>query len=292
MVFDADNVLDANFVSEMNRVFDGGADIVTGYRNSRKFCDNWISAGYGLWFLRESRYLNLPRHLVGGSAVVSGTGFLFSEKVRLEQGGWPFHTLSEDTEFSAYHIVRGKKIATAPDAIFYDEQPTGFRQSWNQRLRWSRGYLQVLGKYGKKLTCGMLRGQFACYDMMMSIAPAAILSILGLVVSVVGFMDHFLGGDVFAAVFSLGLPWVNIYLTLFAMGALTMFSERRRIAMSTGKKIRYCFTFPLFMATYLPITIVALFVRKVAWVPIVHKGSRQQTGKSRRQCRKEGQNAF
>lgn len=30
-------------------------------------------------------------------------------------------------------------------------QPTTFRQSWNQRLRWSKGYLQVFRGYGAKL---------------------------------------------------------------------------------------------------------------------------------------------
>ena len=32
--------------------------------------------------------------------------------------------------------------------MLYDEQPTSFRQSWRQRLRWAKGYLQVYGKYG------------------------------------------------------------------------------------------------------------------------------------------------
>ena len=35
-----------------------------------------------------------------GSAVVSGTGFLFSREIMLKAGGWPFHSLSEDTEFT------------------------------------------------------------------------------------------------------------------------------------------------------------------------------------------------
>ena len=49
----------------MNRTFSGGYDIVTSYRNSKNYGDNWISAGYALWFLRESRYLNHARHPAG-----------------------------------------------------------------------------------------------------------------------------------------------------------------------------------------------------------------------------------
>ena len=61
--------------------FSDGYQIVTSYRNSKNYGDNWISAGYALWFLRESRYLNHARFLLGTSCAVSGTGFLFSRRV-------------------------------------------------------------------------------------------------------------------------------------------------------------------------------------------------------------------
>ena len=53
-VFDADNILDENFISEMNNVFDNGYKVVTSYCNSKSFGDNWISAGYSIFFLREA----------------------------------------------------------------------------------------------------------------------------------------------------------------------------------------------------------------------------------------------
>ena len=86
-VFDADNLLDPRFVTEMNKAFSSGHRVVTSYRNSKNFGDNWITAGYGLWFLRESEYLNCPRDYLGTSCAVSGTGFLFSEKLLEELGG-------------------------------------------------------------------------------------------------------------------------------------------------------------------------------------------------------------
>ena len=45
-IFDADNVLDCRFVEEMNRTFSDGYEVVTSYRNSKNYGDNWISAGY------------------------------------------------------------------------------------------------------------------------------------------------------------------------------------------------------------------------------------------------------
>ena len=172
-VFDADNVLEENYIEEMNRVFSEGYEIVTSYRNSKNFGDNWISSGYALWFLRESQFLNHARMKLGTSCAVSGTGFLFSQKVLGDCGGWNFHLLTEDIEFTVHNVVRGLKIGYCHDAVLYDEQPTRFRQSWNQRLRWARGYLQVFGKYGKDLLRGIAHGSFSCFDMTMNIMPAA-----------------------------------------------------------------------------------------------------------------------
>ena len=86
IVLDADNVLAPDFVARMNETFSAGYDIVTCYRNSKNYGDNWISAGYALWFLRESRYLNAARMALGSSCGVSGTGFLFSAAVLEAQG--------------------------------------------------------------------------------------------------------------------------------------------------------------------------------------------------------------
>ena len=81
LVFDADNLLRPDYLTEMNKTFSAGYSIVTSYRNTKNYGDNWISAGYGLWFLREARYLNGARMALGSSCAVSGTGFLFSRRV-------------------------------------------------------------------------------------------------------------------------------------------------------------------------------------------------------------------
>ena len=44
-VFDADNLLAPDYVARMNEVFSQEHQIVTSYRNSKNYGDNWISAG-------------------------------------------------------------------------------------------------------------------------------------------------------------------------------------------------------------------------------------------------------
>ena len=143
-VFDADNILSPDYLERMNESFSAGNEIVTSYRNSKNFGDNWISAGYALWFLRESRYLNGARNRLGSSAAVGGTGFLFSQRILDESHGWRFYLLTEDIEFSIYHILRGEKIAICEDAVLYDEQPTSFRQSVRQHRLAQRGQRYAL----------------------------------------------------------------------------------------------------------------------------------------------------
>lgn len=80
-VFDADNVIDVNYVREMNKVFDSGYKVVTSYRNSKNYDTNWITAGYSLWFIREAKYLNNPRMMIKTSCAVSGTGYLVDSSI-------------------------------------------------------------------------------------------------------------------------------------------------------------------------------------------------------------------
>jgi cellulose synthase/poly-beta-1,6-N-acetylglucosamine synthase-like glycosyltransferase len=150
-VFDADNLLDENYIAEMNKSFSNGNRIITSYRNSKNYGSNWISAGTALWFLRESQYLSRSRSLLGVSCAVSGTGFLFHREIIERSGGWKFFLLTEDIEFSIYNVINGERIAYCESAVLYDEQPARFRQSWNQRMRWTKGNMQVCRKYGARL---------------------------------------------------------------------------------------------------------------------------------------------
>lgn len=273
LVFDADNLLRPDYLTEMNKTFSAGYSIVTSYRNTKNYGDNWISAGYALWFLRESRYLNHARFLLGTSCAVSGTGFLFSRRVLEETGPWPFHLLTEDIQFSVDQVTRGRKIAFCPDAVLYDEQPTTFRQSWNQRLRWSKGYLQVFRGYGAKLLRGAAGGSFSCYDMAAAIMPAFVLSATAIVCNVTAaILGAVHGEDLTIALWSVGQMLLNMYLTLFVLGTITTVTEWKRIHTKAVKKVLYAFTFPLFMFTYIPISFAALF-SKGEWKPIEHRVS-------------------
>ena len=281
-VFDADNIVDPAFVREMNNVFDSGDyAAITCYRNSKNYASNWISAGYSLWFLREARFLNFARMQLGTGCAVSGTGFLVSAQVVRENGGWPYHLLTEDIQFSVDCAVHGRRIGYCDKAVVYDEQPTTFQQSWNQRMRWSKGFYQVAARYLGPLFRGCLtqkKSRFTCYDMMMTVAPGMLLT-----TAVLGFNAFILfsaiteplsvAADLMQdSVLFLLDNLFNFYICMLLYGGMTLLVEWKQINARPSKKVLYLFTFPLFMLTYIPISLAAL-VRRVEWKPIRHNSS-------------------
>lgn len=271
-VFDADNLLDPHYVTEMNKVFTNGNRVVTSYRNTKNYGDNWITAGYGLWFLRESEYLNRPRDFLGTSCAVSGTGFLFAQDLLDELGGWDYFLLTEDLEFTADLVSRGEKIAYCRDAVIYDEQPTSFVQSITQRSRWQKGYLQVVAKRGGGMVKSMLsEGNFACFDMLMCTIPAVVISVISMVLNgvmfVVGITSARSQMDIFWS--SVLVSFANSYFVMLLMGLMPLVTEWKRIRCPGGKKIAYLFTFPLFVFTFGIAMLVAVF-GNIQWKPIKH----------------------
>ena len=267
IVFDADNVPEPDFISEINKSFSDGYDVITSYRNTKNFGDSWLSGGAGIWFLRESKYLNGSRFRIGACPQVSGTGFLFSERIKKELGGWPFHTLTEDYEFTCHSVVSGKRFGYCEEARFYDEQTSTFRASWNQRLRWCRGGLQSFAKYKGGLAKGLFSKRFlSCYDMIMSLAPAYALSIIACVVNAVFIAVLLISGrGVGETLIAPAILALAAYLLAFVQGAATVATEWKRISARPIKKILYTFTFPIYLMTFVPIAAVALFKKNVVW---------------------------
>ena len=148
-IFDADNLLKRDYITRMNESFDAGEKIITGYRNTKNFDDNWIAASYGIHWLRTVRFEHRARSLLHLATRIQGTGFLFAAE--LIKDGWSYTGLTEDRAFSADAVAGGYKISYNDKAEFYDEQPTSFSIAMRQRIRWAKGHLQAVTETGGKL---------------------------------------------------------------------------------------------------------------------------------------------
>ncbi|MBO5317011.1 MAG: glycosyltransferase family 2 protein [Oscillospiraceae bacterium] len=270
LVFDADNLLQPDYIRSMDRVHSNGYQVFCGYRNTKNFGTNWLTSGYGLWYIHESTHLNRSRMHIGTGCTVSGTGFGFSREVLLKTGGWKFFTLTEDLEFSAWCATNGIKIGYCHDAVLYDEQPITFRQSWRQRTRWAQGGIQMSLRYIARLLKGIFTGKgwvrFNCFE-------TTSLSLFGFLFGMFCMLLTLLfillaWGPMFFLQISL-LTFPLSYLGTVLMAALTLALEWDRIRATKKEKIVSMLTFPFFMMTWLPITLAAPF-QKFGWPPIYH----------------------
>lgn len=269
LVFDADNLLEPDYVAQINQTYSDGYEAFCGYRNTKNFGGNWLSAGYGIWYLHDSTHLNRSRMLLGTTCAVTGTGFGFTRALLERCGGWHFFTLTEDIEFNTWCATHGVRIGYCHDAILYDEQPESFRQSWRQRTRWTQGGLQVSVKYAKDLLLGLFRGgrtAYASFEM-------ATLSMWGYGMSALScgmtLLVTFLAERWIGIAMALVMALVGTYFSMLLIGGLTLLTEWKRIRATTAQKIGAAFAFPLFMITFVPISVTALF-RKFQWQPISH----------------------
>lgn len=136
LVFDADNVVDKNFLNVMNKKLCQGEVLVQGYRDIKNPTDTWVSGGYAIFYWTMNRLYHLARYNMGLSPLINGTAFMVKWDLLIDEG-WNTKTLTEDIEFALINISKGVKLGWAKDAIVYDEQPLNFKQSWKQRERWS-----------------------------------------------------------------------------------------------------------------------------------------------------------
>ena len=150
LVFDADNVVDKNFIKNMNKKLCQGEEIVQGYRDIKNPTDSWVASGYAIFYWMMNRFYHLARYNLGLSPLINGTGFMVKFDI-IKPTGWNTKTLTEDIEFSLINISKGRKLGWSTDAIVYDEQPVDFKASWSQRSRWTVGHIQCMKEYTKDL---------------------------------------------------------------------------------------------------------------------------------------------
>ena len=145
-----------------------------------------------------------------------------------------------------------------------------------QRLRWSKGFYQVLGNYGKELANNIFRrGSFACYDMLMTIFPALFLTLLSICCHLTEFINALVSANraelLPIALMSACATLLKCYGLIYVIGLITTITEWKNIKCPALDKILYTFTFPLFMMTYIPVSVWALLrFRSIGWDPIKH----------------------
>ena len=266
-VFDADNIVDVNFTKAMNKKLCQGEEVVQGYRDIKNPSDSWVSAGYAIFYWTMHRFYHLARYNLGLSALLNGTGFMVKFDV-IKPTGWNTKTLTEDIEFSLKTIIKGKKVGWAVDAIVYDEQPVGFKQSWSQRSRWTVGHIQCLSEYTKPLAIAVKEHKTVMnFDGLLYMIGSIPMFILTGVLVIINFVMYILGGmstpDLIVNCIRYLLP--TFLLPIF-VGIIIMWLDKRPIK----PMIKGLVLYPLFLGSWLLINFKCLFIRDTKWEKIDH----------------------
>ena len=266
-VFDADNIVDVNFLKNMKKKLCQGETVVQGYRDIKNPTDSWITAGYAIFYWTMNRFYHLARYNVGLSPLINGTGFMVRFDV-IKPDGWNTKTLTEDIEFSLKRIIKGQKLGWATDAIVYDEQPVGFKQSWSQRSRWTVGHIQCMKEYTKQLAVAVKEHKTLMnFDGLLYILGSIPMFIVTIVLLLLNFVMYFGSG---MSTTELGFNIVRYIVPTFFLpilvGMIIMKLDKKPIKpMAKGLAL-----YPVFMGSWLLINFKCLFKQDTKWEKIEH----------------------
>lgn len=273
VVFDADNILEEDFMTQMNKAFVVNKNVVTGYRNSKNFGTNFITASYSIHFFNSMMTMHRPRGIFNLGTHLSGTGYVIAS--HLLKDGWKWHSLTEDTELTAELTIKNIKIGYCEEAVFYDEHPTNFLVSCRQRIRWTKGRLVVFARYWFKLLKSIFTNKsFTSYDIFWYIFPYTVASTIltiayplcSTMISLFITKDFVLSVILWAIAGYFGLQYLG---NLFS-GTLSVIRECKHIHCSKIKTFFYLLVWPWFYIFDLFIVFIALFKRNVKWVAVKH----------------------
>ena len=267
-IFDADNILDKDFIKNMEKSINEGYDIGIGYRNTKN-SNTLVSASSALTFSMINTMLNERKNKYHNNLTISGTGYYIKGSIIEEWNSFPFHSLTEDYELTLYAILNNLTTTYNKKAIFYDEQPDNFNVSLKQRTRWVKGYFEVRKKYINKISKSETKNDpnFASkVNAFLGVTPY-IYIIIGLLIILVNIL------------ITKGITTFLCYLTIFLLLIYTVLSiftiimlkkEKNSLNISKSMKIKVIFYNPIFMFSYIICLLRTIFIKDIKWDKIDH----------------------
>lgn len=267
-IFDADNILDKDFIKNMEKSINEGYDIGIGYRNTKN-SNTLVSASSALTFSMINTMLNERKNKYHNNLTISGTGYYIKGSIIEEWNSFPFHSLTEDYELTLYAILNNLTTTYNKKAIFYDEQPDNFNVSLKQRTRWVKGYFEVRKKYINKISKSETKNDpnFASkVNAFLGVTPY-IYIIIGLLIILVNILIT-KGITTFLCYLTIFLLLIYTVLVLFTI--IMLKKEKNSLNISKSMKIKVIFYNPIFMFSYIICLLRTIFIKDIKWDKIDH----------------------
>ncbi len=272
-IFDADNILNKDYLKNMTETYKSGYDIGIGYRNIKNGNANAISASSSLIFSIINTIGNQRKSKHTLNSTISGTGFYINGKHIKKWKTYPFHTLTEDYELTLYSITNNMTTYYNTKAIYYDEQPESYKQYKTQRTRWIKGYFEARKIYNKKLRKQLKfsnKNIGSVYNELIGIWDIIII-IIGLILIIINTIINSITKTIISNLLVLIL---TIYLILITITIYLLIKEQKRFKLTKKIFIKSIFLHPILLITYIPCAIEAILTKNLEWKPIEHKGKK------------------
>ena len=276
-ILDADNVLDSHFFEEMEKSYQNGYDIATGYRNLKNGNDSIISACSGITFAFLNSNGNETKSKQSRNVILSGTGVYIEGELIKKWESFPFHSLTEDYELTLYSIKHNLTSIYNKNAIFYDEQPIKYKNTINQRTRWIKGYFASRKKYIPEFrkilknnpNFGSLINEISGMKPYIIMIIGAFLYILNQMITLIKIHNIF--DPISKICLTKIILIIMLAYILFAfMTAYIILKDKDKINISEKMQIKTILFSPLFFATYVPCAIKAFLKKEVKWEKVEH----------------------
>jgi len=269
VVLDADNTIAPDYLARLNDAVAAGARVFKSKTRAANPTAGAVAGCYGLYNTCFDVIWNRPRAACGLSAKVIGTGFGFTADYLEEIGSWNTSTIAEDAEFAAQCARRGERVWWVPDAVNYDEEPLDFSSSLRQRKRWCSGVMQVARQELPRLWGGRSKNTLLRWDMTMFLLAAYHQAVSGLTLIAGLLLSVFQGEE--RALLTLAIGAALYYLGGVLLAPVLCLLGGYRLQ-GMGKTM---LLFPIFMASWLPLQVISLFVDTKKWTPITHTGGQK-----------------
>lgn len=278
-VFDADNILDKDYIKEMLKTYQEGYDIGIGYRNCKNGNASLVAAASALVFSLINTFSNTLRQKQEKSLTITGTGFYIRGEYIKEWGEYPFHALTEDYELTLYSTLNNLTSYYNANAIYYDEQPIRYKDTIPQRTRWLKGYFESRRNYIPKIRKALTKKDpnygsklSACIGYIPYLfIVASFFCYLILQLFIIGTAIASNNDELFIKT-SLSLLFILtfIYVATILLTISLLYREKETLNMKTSTKIKVCLYLPIFLTSYIQIAFRALFTKDVTWKKIEH----------------------
>ena len=267
-VFDADNLVNPCFLSEMNKRMCEGYRVIQGYIDSKNPFDSWITASYSIAFWTSNRLYQLPRSYLKMTCGLCGTGFCVDTEL-IREMGWGATCLTEDLEFTMKLALRGIFVGWSHDAIVYDEKPLTLKQSWNQRIRWMQGYADCTGRFlGTMLKKAIKEKNIVAFDCATYLLQPLRIIVYGIITLFTALQFFYPQGGLFQMNYIIpNYVWMVFLVAQFLYGPLIIMSERR-----FNLKVLLAYAvYPFYNLTWVPITLIGwIHSDKKEWSHTAH----------------------